>query len=442
VEWLNSLSWTLISFVFVLGIMIFVHELGHFLVAQWLGIRVEVFSLGFGPRLFGFRRDETEYRVSAVPLGGYVKMKGEQYEESLSGSADEFLSRPKKDRFLVAVAGPTMNLLLAVVLLAGVYATGLEVPSFLFEPPVVGYVAPESPAEEVELRAGDLILSVDGRPVETWEELQLVVVGLSDETVRVRFRREDQEFERLVRLRELPETGAGYLGVYPSTWILVNDVEAGSPAAKAGLQKGDVILAADDGETRAEYYTEVLDLIGRSEGVPLRLTVRRGSRVFEAEIVPRGDGERARVGITVAPSTGMDTRRVSFGPVEALQRSVKRNYELTVLTLRIVGRLITGRTSLKMMSGPIEIARFSGQAAAQGFVTLIGFMALISLQLGIFNLLPIPVLDGGVIAVLLVEAILGRDLSLEARERITQAGFLFLLVLMGLVILNDIAKLL
>ncbi|GAB4237926.1 MAG: RIP metalloprotease RseP [Acidobacteriota bacterium] len=441
-ELLHSLGWTLVSFVFVLGIMIFVHELGHFLAARRLGIAVEVFSLGFGPRIWGFRRGETDYRISALPLGGYVKMKGEHYDEVLSGSPDEFLSRPKWHRFLVAVAGPVMNLLLAVVLLAGLYVAGVEMPRFLFEAPVVGFVAPESPAEEGGLLPGDRIVAIDGRAVATWEQLQLAVASLADETVAVRVQREGEEFERLVQLRENEATGAGFLGAYPPSWCYVSRVEPESPAAAAGLQEGDVIVAVSDGERRVEYYSEVLELIAASPGKALQMQVRRGDGFVDVTVVPGETDGKGRIGVAIAPTAATEVVEVQFGIFEALVRAFWRNYELTRLTLRIVGRLVTGKTSLKMMSGPIEIARFSGQAAAQGTVALVGFMSLISLQLGIFNLLPIPILDGGIIALLLVEALLGRELSLKARERITQVGFFFLLLLMSLVILNDIAKLL
>lgn len=442
VELVHSLGWTLVSFAFVLGIMIFVHELGHFLAARWLGISVEVFSLGFGPRLWGFRRGETDYRVSALPLGGYVKMKGEHHDEALRGSPDEFLSRPKRHRFLVAVAGPVMNLLLAVVLLAGLYVAGVEMPRFLFEPPVVGFVVPESPAEEGGLLPGDRILAVAGREVATWEQLQLAVASLAEETVAVRLEREGKEFEKLVHLRENEATGAGFLGAYPPSWCYISRVDPDSPAAAAGLHEGDVIVALSDGERRVEYYSEVLELIAASPGKELQMQVRRGGELIEVTVSPNDVDGKGRIGVAIAPTAATELVEIQFGVFEALVRAFWRNYELARLTLRIVGRLLTGKTSLKMMSGPIEIARFSGQAAAQGMVALVGFMSLISLQLGIFNLLPIPILDGGIIALLLVEAMLGRELSLKARERITQVGFFFLLLLMSLVILNDIAKLL
>ncbi len=436
---LTAFGWTLLSFIFVLGIMIFIHELGHYLAAKWLKIRVDVFSLGFGPRLFGFRRGDTDYRISAIPLGGYVKMKGENFDEDLQGAPDEFLSRPKLHRFLVAVAGPAMNIGLAVLLLAGSYMVGVPVPTFLSEPPVVGYIAPDSPARDAGLLRGDRILAVAGRETHTWEELQLVVATTPDQAVPVRLLRDGEELEKVVRLGEENSTGTGYMGVFPETMTVVSRVDSG-PAAEAGLRPGDIILSVRSGDRAATDHEGILAIIGASEGRPVEFVVRRGQEEFQRSITPVMMDGKARVGVVIGPVPRSDIRLERYGPLPALVRAVDRCYRLTTLTFRIIGKLVTGETSLKMMSGPIEIARFSGQAASQGLLPLIGFMSLVSLQLGIFNLLPIPILDGGVITLLAVEAVLGRDLSLKLKERIFQVGFIFLILLMSIVIFNDISK--
>jgi len=438
-ELLNSLGWTLGSFIFVLGIMIFVHELGHYLAAKWLKIRVDVFSLGFGPRLLGFRWGETDYRISILPLGGYVRMRGENFDDQLEGTPDEFLSRPKSHRFLVAVAGPLMNIILAVLLLAGNYMAGIQVPKYLSDPPVVASVLPASPAADAELQRGDRILSIGSVETPTWESLQIAVATNPGQSVTLRLERNAEILERIIRIGEDSASGTGLLGVIPPSFTAVSRVEEG-PAAQAGLKPGDIIVSVASGTKVESDHDAILDAIASSPGQPLEFTVRRGKETFQVPITPVEMDGKARIGVVIAPIPNPETITERFGPITALGKSLARNYQLSALTFHIVGRLITGTTSIKMMSGPIEIARFSGQAASQGPMALIGFMSLISLQLGIFNLLPIPILDGGVIALLALEGILGRDLSLKAKERIFQVGFIFLVLLMSIVIFNDIAK--
>jgi regulator of sigma E protease len=436
-EWINHFGWTLLAFIFVLGIMIFVHELGHHLMAKYLKIRVDVFSLGFGPRIFGFRYGDTDYRVSAIPLGGYVRMRGENFDESLSGGEDEFLSRPKTHRFAVAIAGPAMNLALAVILLAGNYMAGVQVPAYLSEPAVISNVLEDSPAAEAGLTEGDRILSVAGSVTPTWEGLQIQVATLAGRNVEVVFERDGQTFQRIVGIAEDPATGIGYIGVLPPSQTLIDAVEEG-PALEAGLRPGDVILAVEADGYRSKVREDIVRVLGSSLGRPVEFTVRRGEETFVRSITPVEMEGKARVGIVLGSI--VETRIERYDPLSAVARSVERNYQMAALTFRIVGKLITGQSSIKMMSGPIEIARFSGQAASQGASALTGFMALISLQLGIFNLLPIPILDGGVIALLLIEGLMGRDLSMRVKERIFQVGFIFLVLLMGIVIFNDISK--
>ncbi|MEJ2078849.1 MAG: RIP metalloprotease RseP [Acidobacteriota bacterium] len=438
---LDTIGWSLIWVIVVLGVMIFVHELGHYLMAKFLGIRVEVFSLGFGPRLVGFQKGDTDYRISGVPLGGYVKMKGENWDEDLTGSEDEFLSRPKLHRLAVAVAGPFMNVAMAVVLLAVIYMAGIQVPVYLSQPPIIGYVAGNSPAEDAGLQQGDRILSVGGTQTPDWESEQLAVATDPGQTVPIEILREGRTFERLVHIAEEPRTGAGFLGVYPpSKGLTVGGVEPDGPAQKAGLQKGDIIEAVQSQGTKVEDGTAILSMIAKSQGQALEFTIKRGRQTLTRTVTPMESDGKSMIGIAVGPSPEFETQTERYGPLTAFRQAVERNYQMTILTFRIVGKLITGETSIRMMSGPIDIARFSGEAASAGPLALIGLMSLISLQLGIFNLLPIPILDGGMIALLFIEAVIGRDLSLKAKERIFQVGFIFLILLMSVVIFNDIAK--
>ncbi len=438
-ETLYSVSWTILSFIFVLGIMIFVHELGHCLMAKFLKISVHVFSLGFGPRLFGFKSGETDYRISLFPLGGYVRMAGEHYDDELEGEDNEFLTRPKSHRLAVAAAGPVMNIILAVTLMAGIFMSGIQVPLYLSETPVIGYIFKDSPAEEIGLAAGDTILEIDGNPVKDWEETQLAIATLPAKTIKISYRRNSENFERIVKLEESETTGAGFLGIMPPLASVITTVQPG-PAAKAGMKPGDLVLRVASADKTVEDTTEILKLITSNEGHPLIFTVKRNLDTFELKIIPEMNDGTPKIGVGISQTPVLGTKTEKYGPFTSIWKSVNKNYELTALTFNIIGKLLTGDTSIKMMSGPIEIARFSGAAAAQGATTLITFMALISLQLGIFNLLPIPVLDGGTIAMIAVEVVIRRDLSMQLKERIMQAGFLLLILLMSYVIFNDITK--
>jgi regulator of sigma E protease len=439
VETIYSVSWTILSFIFVLGIMIFVHELGHCMMAKFLKISVNVFSLGFGPRLFGFKSGETDYRVSLIPLGGYVRMEGEQYDDELQGHENEFLTRPKSHRLAVAAAGPAMNIILSVLLMAGIYMSGIQVPVYLSDPPEVGYIFEDSPAAEIGLAIGDTILEIDGKSVKNWEDAQITIATLPAKTIKIAYRRNTETFERIVNLDESENTGAGFLGIMPPLGSVITAVQPG-PAADAGIETGDIVLSVASASKVVEDTTDILELITSSEGNPLQFTVKRGQLTLTKEVVPELREDTYKIGVGIVQTPVLETITEKYGPLTSIWKSVEKNYELTSLTFTIIGKLLTGETSIKMMSGPIEIARFSGAAAAQGATTLITFMALISLQLGIFNLLPIPVLDGGTIAMLAIETVIRRDLSLQFKERIMQIGFLLLILLMSFVIFNDITK--
>ena len=448
---------TILAFIVVLGITITVHEFGHFAMAKLLKIRVLVFSLGFGPRLVGFTRGGTEYRLSPFPIGGYVKMAGEAYEEQ-KGSSDEFLSHPKWHRFLVAVAGPMMNILLAVLILTVSYMQGVSAPRYPKEPAIVGPVAAGSLAAGAGLRTGDRVVSVSGNRTETWEDLEVALGTAAKDSLDVEVARDG----RTLRLHLEPPPGEGPVDAaalgfkFPLERTIVYTVDRESPAYRAGLRDGDEILSVRGNGRTGEEYSEILNLISESEGVPLRFRVLRPlpaedrDRVWESPAPARGEAldltitpvrENGRVIVGFVADYPSDLQK--FGLVGALTQSVRRNVELSALTFRIIGRILKGSASVKTLSGPIEIARISGSAARTGSARVFfGFLGLISLQLGVFNLLPIPILDGGVIALLLVEGILRRDLSVNLKEKIVQVGFVFLILLMGFVVFNDLTKIL
>ncbi|NWG14186.1 MAG: RIP metalloprotease RseP [Acidobacteria bacterium] len=446
---------TILAFIIVLGITITVHEFGHFAMAKLLKIRVLVFSIGFGPRLVGVTRGGTEYRISPIPIGGYVKMAGEAFDEERKGAPDEFLSHSKWHRFLVAIAGPAMNIALAVALVTASYIEGIRVPRYLKEPAIVGPIAANSIARRAGLQSGDRILSVRGTRVGTWEEMEIALATAPRDALEILVQRGSQELQ--LRMGPPPSgpvtpQAVGLKFRLPRTVVAV--VSPNSPAQAAGLKAGDEILSVEGNGRRAEGYDEILTLISESTGIPLMFEVRRskgsGSTGQAAAGPPGEDAELHRLRITPAeedgrgligfiPDVPMDLEK--YGVLGALRESLQRNLQMAALTFKIIGRIFTGSASVKTISGPLEIARISGDAARTGSVRVfLSFLALITLQLGVFNLLPIPILDGGVIALLAVEALIRRDLSMALKERIVQVGFVFLILLMGFVVVNDLSK--
>jgi regulator of sigma E protease len=452
---------TILAFVVVLGITITVHEFGHFAMAKLLKIKVLVFSLGFGPRLAGFTRGGTEYRLSPFPLGGYVKMAGETFDEERKGEPDEFLSHPKWHRFLVAVAGPSMNILLAIAIGAySIYVDGVEDPKYLKEPAVVGPVSAGSPARLAGLRSGDRIVSVHGNTINTWYDLEIAIGTAPRNGLDVEVVRDNQTVSLHINPPssgdQIDQAVLGFKPFLPRT--VVYGVDANSPAQKAGLREGDQILSVKGNGQIGTDYSQILNIISESKGIPLDFEVRRplvepskdkiaeaadstDSKIVHFTITPVEEGGRVVLGFF--PYYPSDVQK--FGVAGAIGKSVGRTYEMSALTFRIVGRLFRGSASVRTLSGPIEIARMSGSAARTGIRTrsarlFFVFLGLISLNLGIFNLLPIPILDGGVIALLLIEGVIRRDLSLNIKEKIVQVGFVFLILLMGFVVFNDLSK--
>jgi len=429
---------TILAFMVVLGIVIAIHEFGHFAVAKLLRIRVHVFSLGFGPRLAGFQRGGTDYRLSAFPLGGYVKMAGETYDEDRQGAPDEFLSHPKWHRFLVAIAGPCMNILLAIGVFTVSYLEGVRVPRYMKEPAVIGPVTDNSIARRAGLRSGDRVVSVGGNVVKTWEDLEVALSTVPKDALDLVVQRGQEQVR--VKLEPPPQANVepvtlGFKFTIPRTLVAV--VLPNSPAERAGLKAGDEIVGVRKGPAVARSYDQALNMISESTGVPLEFEVRRGGELVRLTITPMDLEGNAMIGFS--PEVPSDFEK--YGPLRALASAVRRSYEMSALTFKVIGRIFTGSASVKTISGPLEIARISGTAARTGSIRVfVGFLALVSLQLGVFNLLPIPILDGGVIALLLVEGIIGRDLSLGLKEKIVQAGFVFLVLLMGFVIFNDLTK--
>ena len=423
-----------VAFIFVLGVLIFVHELGHFLMARRLGVKVLTFSLGFGPKLFAFHRGDTEYCVSAIPLGGYVKMAGETPDEPRTGHPDEFLSRSKWERFQVLVMGPVMNILLAVVLMWIVLMQGARVPVFLDRPAVVGAVETGSPAERAGIRPGDRIVRVDGDAVPTWEALSMEIGSRPNRRIPIDIVRGGERLRLSVTTDSRTKYDVGDIGVYPDVHPTIGEVVPGDPAEKGGLKAGDVILSFNG--QPISYGAQLTAAIAKEPGRPVVFGVQRGARQLDVRVTPARRGEKGWVGISVSDPF----RLVHLGPWAAAKMSVQRNYEFAGLIFQTIGGLLTRETSPRQLMGPIAIAQLSGESAALGWIALFSLMASISLNLGILNLLPIPVLDGGHIFIMALEGLARRDFSTRVKEGMLLAGFAVLMLLMVTVMYNDLTR--
>ena len=425
---------SLLAFIFVIGVLVFVHELGHYLAARRVGVRVLTFSLGFGPKLLRTQRGDTEFCVSAIPLGGYVRMAGENPDDRRTGRDDEFLSKTKWERFQILIAGPAMNVVLAIVVMTGVLYQGAEVPAYETQPPVVGTVAEGSAAEGVGIRAGDRVVSVAGRVVETWEELFRAVLPRAAREIEVVVR--NAGGERVLRVTPDSQTQfeMGDLGIAPVLQPQIRSVTPGEPAAAAGIQPGDVIEAIEGDPVSSD---ELVARINAHADEPLRVSVRRGESRRDIVVTPALRGDVGLIGVSISP---FEVRTIEPGFFEAFQLSLARNYEWSGLIFETLVGLFTAETSPRQLVGPLGIAQLSGGAAEIGLIALLSLMSMISLNLGILNLLPIPVLDGGHIAIMAIEGVSRRDFSMRVKERMLLVGFVALMMLMVTVIYNDLTR--
>jgi regulator of sigma E protease len=451
-----------LSFIVALGILIFIHELGHFLVAKALGVGVERFSLGFGPRIWTVRGRETEYCVSAIPLGGYVKMVGEEaHGEELihpstgvAGAARDFRAdparsfalRPLWQRALIVFAGPGMNFALAALIFAVIFAS---VGVFVV-PAIIGRVMPDSPAAEAGLRPGDTVVAIDGVPVDEWSGLQARVQRPEGRPLRLTVVRDGVRREVAVTPRRMPSktvfgepTEAWGIGASPYVPPVVGEVRPGMPAEAAGLRPGDRVVAIDG--QPVETWEEMAEAISRRAGQPVELVIERGGQRTQASVVPAevadrdAFGRETRVGrIGIGPAGGEQRRRLD--PFTAVVRGVERTGEMSLFILLTLWKLVTGVVPASTIGGPIQIGMVLGQAAQDSFLTYFLWMAGISVNLAVLNLLPVPMLDGGHLLFFAIEAVLGRPLSERKREVAQQVGLALLLLLMVFALGNDILR--
>lgn len=426
----------MLSFAFVLGVLVFVHELGHFLAAKRVGIKVLKFQLGFNPTIFRIKRGDTEYSIGALPLGGYVKMAGDNPEEGLTGSSEEFLSKTKWERFQVLIMGPVMNLALAVILAGVVAYQGIPRPAYEDQPVVVGSVEAGSVAERFDVRRGDRILSVSGRAVPTWRDFEMAVAVAVDRPVDIAIDRAGESLTRTLTPVSRPENRfeIGEIGVLPDVHPRIRAVVKGEAAEKAGLQPGDVVAAVDGQPT--VFGGQLRRAIEAHAEQPMNMTVLRGGQPVEIVATPARFGTTGRLGIEIAD----DVVSIKPGVVEAAKAGVQQNIEMSGMIFRTLGGLITRATSPKQLMGPVAMAQLSGEAAQLGWIPIVALMWQFSLNLGLLNLMPIPILDGGHIFIMALEGLARRDFSLKLKERMMLGGFVVLMTLMVTVIYNDLTR--
>ncbi len=428
---MNALVSNIFWFLVLLTVLVVAHEFGHFATAKALKIGVEVFSIGFGPRILGFKRRETDYRVSIVPLGGYVKLMG---EEKSSGDPREFLSRPKWQKLLVLIMGPVMNIIVAVGVLTGVYMAGLKEPAFYSQPVVVGWVEPGSPAAQAGIMKGDRIIKIDNEENPTWRDLRVIISTSGGDKTEVVLRRGDKEIRTTIVPEKVGRYSLGYSGIYVPTEAIIGVLLPGKPAQKAGLKPMDRIIKVN-GEKVKDFYN-LRDLISENRGKELELTIERKGRILKFRVKPEKEGDRWLIGFLPYQPTS----KKKYPIIKAVGASFRENLYYTTMTFDVLAKLIAGKLSPKTLSGPLDIAQFSSATAAAGVIPFLAFLAFVSLQLAIINLVPIPGLDGGQIFILLIEAGIGRDLSDKAKDWILKFGFAFIILLSVFVLLNDILK--
>ena len=434
---------SILAFGIVLGIIVLVHEFGHYIAARLMGVRVEVFSFGFGKRLFGKQIGETDFRLSLIPLGGFVKMSGEEDYETDPRSLKpyDFLAKNRGQKIFILVMGPFMNLVLAFVIFSIINITGVNIEKYKMDPPVIGYVLKDSLAEKAGIQKGDKILKIDGREIDTWQNLELMIGSNPNETLRVVYERNGKQKSTSLDVRAVTQYHLGDAGFYWDDRTVVTAVNENSPAFKAGLKKDDIIIAIND---KPVPYFEITDVIAPSIDKPLKFQIDREGKKLEMMITPKEDIEdgkkRGIIGIGMTLYT--PTIKVNYGLWGAMMKSKNDIGDLTFYIFTAFKKMIVGKISAKQLSGPIEIARFSQKAMERGPSNLFMLIAFISLQLGIVNLLPIPALDGGHLLIYSIETIIRKDFSAKVKTILLNTGFFVLISLMVFVVLNDIAKIL
>ncbi|HHH36157.1 MAG TPA: RIP metalloprotease RseP [Gammaproteobacteria bacterium] len=452
---MNAFFSSVFFFIVAIGVLITVHEFGHFWVARRLGVKVLRFSIGFGRPLLSWRRknDETEYVLAAIPLGGYVQMLDEREGPvAESETARAFNRKPVGSRLAIVAAGPLANFLFAIVaywLMFVIGVSGIK--------PLIGDVQPDSLAGQGGFRNGDLILTIDGRRVQTWNGAFLALMEESLEGRRVEVEVRDESGIRRLRVLDfgsLPEgvdrsslmDNLGLRPYSPPIPPVIGRLEPGGVAAQAGLEAGDRILEVDG--RPVDDWRAWVDIVRRHPGQPLRVRLSRGEEVLTLtltpEVVETSSGRIGRIGAAVSYPGELLKEMMAverYSPLASLGVAMARTWDMTLLTFRMLWRMVVGDVSVANLGGPIRIAQYAGYSASAGFVSFIGFLALISISLGVLNLLPIPVLDGGHLLYYTIEAVKGSPLSEEVQALGQRLGIAILIGVMVIAFYNDLVQL-
>jgi regulator of sigma E protease len=433
---LQNIWWYLV----LIGVMILIHELGHYWAARFFDVKVETFSFGFGPRLFGFRRGETDFRFSAILFGGYVKFLGDQPGDEAASDPRSLFAKPRWQRTIIAFAGPAINMVLAIVLLTGLFM--VEFPKFAMpRDPVVGFVAPDGAAAKAGVREGDQVVQVNNTVNPTWEDIALTEATSAHRLMDVWIRRNGERLHLTVTPGYDEKQDIGSAGWLQETEVQVSDFYAGiDTAQKAGLQKGDVLISVNGIPLRS--ISRMRELLDQAKGAPVNIVYSRKGQQHELTVAPvrkEVDGqERWMIGVELQAKYEVVKLPFPQAVVEASKTSVQN----AKLIFKVIEGVVERRMSPGSFAGPVRIAQMSGEAAREGPATFVGLMATVSINLAVLNLLPIPILDGGVILMLLIEMLLRRDVDLKMKEAVIKVGFVFLMVVLVFVIYNDISKIL
>jgi len=430
---------TILAFLIVFGILVFIHEFGHFFMAKLVGVRVETFSFGFGKRLIGFKKGPTDYRISLVPLGGYVKFLGEEsFESGAALEPDNFMAKTRWQRFLIIAMGAVMNGLLAIGIFTVVNMAGVTVPQYLNDKPVIGWIDAGSPAEKADLKIEDEILRINGKPVSSWTDVEMAIGSRPEKVLTIDIRRggTDMAVALLTEQDKKYKFDLGYAGFYGKILTQIQLVNPGSAAEKGGLKPGDVIRTID-GEP--VYFYKFVQVLEKNPEKELAIGVLRDGRPVTLHVTPKLEGKVGKIGVL----QGMKSVEKKYGFFGALNQSLKDCASMALTLIDLIKKLFTGQASAsRNLGGPLEIASMSYSFFQLGFMKLLWFMGFISLQLGVINLLPIPVLplDGTQIFILGIEGLLRRDLSPKLKQAWTQVMFIVFMALFAFLILNDIVR--
>ena len=432
---IQNVWWLLV----LIGIMIMIHELGHYWAARFFDVRVEAFSFGFGPRLFGFRKGETDFRFSAILFGGYVKMSGEQPGEEAASDPRAFSSKPRWQRLIIAAAGPAMNILLAVAVLTGLYMVRYPKPANANLPATIGYLRADSPAAKAGLQEGDRIVRIDDVEDPVWEDVIMKEIASPGRELALIVERDGKRIPVTLTPVLDDKTGVGAAGWDDEHPVQIGGVIPKMDAEKKGIRRGDIIVSVDGKRVRST--ARLHDIIRASDGRPVEVVYRRDGQEHRVTITPsfmEDEGGRYMLGVQLERPFVF----TKLGFPDALRESVRQNIRMGSMIFQFLQGIIERRMSPKSLEGPIRIAQLSGEAAREGPTAFFGLMTMVSLNLAIFNLLPIPILDGGLILMLLVEMIMRRDLSLQFKETVFKLGMVFLMAVVVFVLYNDISKIL